>query len=129
MSNIDILVLTEIWLNESQGNSVNIEHISSNVVTAETFGNNAYIHIKIPAYKVNIIAVYKKTRALQNNFLEKMDNVLNVKNAICLCDLSICLLDKKPIYKKYISILQSKSYETKNSTEMDDYTRVDKRTG
>ncbi|KAL3281541.1 hypothetical protein HHI36_004749, partial [Cryptolaemus montrouzieri] len=52
----------------------------------------------------------------------------NVRNAICLGDFNICLLGKKPIYKEYISILQSEGYETKNATKMDDYTRVDKRT-
>ncbi|KAL3288087.1 hypothetical protein HHI36_002538 [Cryptolaemus montrouzieri] len=104
------------------------QHIPFNVVSAETFENNAYIHIKIPPYKVNIIAVYKQPKASEKNSLEKMENVLNVKNAICLGDFEICLLDKKPIYKEYISIVLSKGYETKNSTKMDDYTRVYKRT-
>ncbi|KAL3281131.1 hypothetical protein HHI36_004353 [Cryptolaemus montrouzieri] len=108
MSNIDISVLTKTWLNESQvnikgyisahlyretkGGGVAIyvkQHIPFIVFSAETFEINAYIHIKIPAYKVNTIAVYKQPKASEKNSLEKMENVLNEKNAICLGDFNI----------------------------------------
>ncbi|KAL3288207.1 hypothetical protein HHI36_002657 [Cryptolaemus montrouzieri] len=83
------------WCFGVHKNNINFE-----VQALETLDNNSYVHVHLTSYGINVIAIYKQLNAPIRNFLNKLENLIDQRNTVCLADFNICLLEKRNTMKE-----------------------------